>query len=429
MKENILQTAQNIHCIGIKGTGLSALAGILQAQGKNVTGSDANGPHHDAKNISQNIDLVIYSAAVPPENIERKTAQAEGIPELSYPEALGILTQNYKTIAICGTHGKTTTTSMVATILKDEIDPTILVGANISILDGHNFYLGKGEYLIIEACEYQRHFLHYYPDIICVTNIELDHVDYFEDENDYEDAFISFFLRLSENGTIVVPKDHEKVMKLIEEVQKKRPDISVVNYSKEDSEFAQIEPVIPGEHNRYNGLAALKTAQTVSNISKEAIQKINNFTGASRRFEQFICTNGQVIIDDYAHHPTAVKATLKAARAKFGPDKSILCVFQPHQHSRTRKLLKGFLGSFNEANEVIIPNIYQTRDSQEDIQSMSAEFFVEELSKHHPNVHYGHGLEKTLYDIQNRQNDFDIIIFMGAGDIITISDQLKSSSR
>lgn len=429
MKETILQSAKNIHCIGIKGTGLSALAGILEAQGKTVTGSDASGPPHDAKNITPGIDLVIYSAAVPSENIERKTAQAEGIPELSYPEALGQLTQNHKTIAICGTHGKTTTTSMVATIIKDEVDPTILVGANIPALANRNFHYGKGEYLLIEACEYQRHFLHYYPDIICITNMELDHVDYFKDENDYQDAFASFLLRISENGTIIIPKKNEKIKKLTKDVQQSRPDIKFIEYGKDDPDFQKIHPSIPGEHNRLNALAALKTGQTIISLGDEVIQKLNSFTGASRRFEQFNYPNGPIIIDDYAHHPTAVNATIRAARAKFGPDSKILCVFQPHQHSRTKKLLKQFTTAFQAANEVIIPNIYKTRDTQEDIESITAESFVKELSKHHSHVEYGHGLEKTLYNIQNRLEEFDVIIFMGAGDIIAISNQLKSSSK
>lgn len=428
MKHNILQTSQNVHCVGIKGTGLSALAGILAEQGKTITGSDASGPAHDAKNITQDIDLVIYSAAVAEYNIERTAARSMGIKQLSYPEALGLLTENHTTIAVCGTHGKTTTTSMLSIILKDVIDPTILVGAKIRELHDRNFRVGQGKYLIIEACEYQRHFLHYFPDIICLTNIELDHLDYFQDEDDYRDAFESFLLRLPPDGKVIANQDDTNVVKVCEAIKQQRPDIVFIFYSSGNSEFQEFDLTTPGEHNNYNAMAALKTAESAVKIDKsKAIKQLNNFTGAGRRFEQFKCSNGTVIVDDYAHHPTAISATLKAARKKFGPDATILCVFQPHQHSRTIKLLKAFKNSFEQANEVIIPNIYQTRDTEEDIKSITAESFVEELLEHHNNVQYGHGLQKTLYDVQNRHKEFDVIIFMGAGDIITISDQLKSS--
>lgn len=187
---------------------------------------------------------------------------------------------------------------------------------------------------------------------------------------------------------------------------------------------------IPGQHNIYNATAAFTAAREVTEVDKSAaIKELNTFKGTGRRFEQFLSSGGVIIIDDYAHHPTAIRATIKAAREKFGPDKRILCIFQPHQHSRTIKLLKKFTSCFNGADEVIIPNIYKVRDTEEDAKNMSAEKFVEALSHHHSNIHYGHGLEKTIEDVQNRFNDFDIILVMGAGDVIKVSDALKSSSK
>lgn len=424
--KNILAEAKNIHCIGIGGTGLSALAGVLRAKGKQVSGSDATIAPHHAENIPNDTQLVIYSAAVPDENVERMAAKSRGITQLSYPEALGLVTEEFRTIAICGTHGKTTTTAMTATILQNLIDPTVLVGASVPELGDRNYRVGKGDTLIIEACEYHRHFLHYTPTIVAITNIEIDHLDYFEDEDDYRDAFTSFLLRTKENGVIVANEDDPNVMKVCAELAKERPDLQILPYGRKHPEFHQFHLAIPGEHNVYNAAAALLAAQEATDINQEeAIEQLNEFKGTGRRFEQFLSSNGKVIIDDYAHHPTAIHATLKAARHKFGPDKRILCVFQPHQHSRTIKLLKSFIQSFHDADEVIIPNIFQVRDSQKDVKEMSAETFVSELQRHHPNAHYGHGLEKTTNNILSRLDEFDVILVMGAGDVTKIAKALK----
>lgn len=428
--KNLIQDAKNIHCIGIKGAGLSALAGLLRDKGKTISGSDSTGPPHDTENITPEMNLVIYSSAIPEENIERKAAHSMGIPQLSYPEALGLLTDDYKTIAICGTHGKTTTTAMAATILQEIIDPTVLVGATVPELDNKNYRAGEGEHLIIEACEYQRHFLHYTPAVVILTNIEIDHLDYFKDEADYLDAFNSFLLKIVEGGAIIANEDDKNVQKVCEWIQQERTDITIIPYGKKSPEFRKFDLSIPGDHNVYNATAALVAAENITKIDKtKAIETLNTFKGTGRRFEQFLRSNGQIIIDDYAHHPTAIRATLRAARKKFGADKKILCVFQPHQYSRTIKLLKGFASSFADADEVIIPNIYQVRDTAEDLQSMSPETFVKEISKHHPAAFYGYGLEKTFKDIQNRTEEFDVIITMGAGDITTLSEKLKSSSK
>lgn len=428
--ENILETAKKIHCIGLNGTGLSALAGILREKGKIISGSDSCATPHDAKNITEGIELVIYSAAVPRDNIERLEADKRGIPQYSYPEALGLMTRQYRTIAICGTHGKTTTTAMTALILKDAIDPTVLVGARVHELGEKNYRTGKGEYLIIEACEYQRHFCNYSPEIVTITNIEFDHPDYFPDENDYRSAFESFISRLPENGTIIANYDDPNVVLVCSSVSTARKSIKIVPFGQDHPYFTQLKLTIPGEHNRLNGVAALLTAQEAGKIdARKAMEQLHHFTGAGRRFEQFNSSSGTIIIDDYAHHPTAIRATLKAAREKFGLDKKILCIFQPHQYSRTIKLFKEFAESFQLADEVIIPNIYKVRDSEQDSRAITPESLVEEIKKHHKKAIYGKGLEKTFYDVQNRIKEFDVIIVMGAGDITTLTARLKSSSR
>ena len=426
--ENTLQKSNKIHCIGINGSGLSALAGILSKTGKQITGSDSSGIAHNEANIEAELDMIIYSTAIPKDNVEIQAAKKLNIPLYSYPEALGLLTELYTTIAICGTHGKTTTTAMIATILKDLIDPTIIVGAGVHELGDKNYYSGKSKYLIIEACEYQRHFLNYHPDIITITNIEIDHLDYFEDKNDYKYAFESFIAGLPENSKIIANYDDQTTRNVCENISHLNNRPKVIFFGSDNPYFNKLNLSIPGKHNIYNAIAALETAQQITEINiDESIKKLNKFMGAGRRFETFKRADGITIIDDYAHHPTAIKATLKAAREKFGPNAKILCVFQPHQYSRTIKLFKDFANSFSMANEVIIPNIYQVRDNPQDISNMSPEKLVNEISKHHKKATYGFSPEKTLYDIKNRINDFDVIIVMGAGDITKIAQSLKEN--
>lgn len=424
--ENILQKARKIHCIGINGSGLSALAGILTEKGKIITGSDSNGIPHNEANITNDLDLIIHSAAIPKNNVELQKAKKLKLPLLSYAEALGFLTEQYTTIAICGTHGKTTTTAMVATILKDLIDPTVIVGSRIHELGDKNYRCGKSEYLIIEACEYQRHFLNYHPNIITITNIEIDHLDYFKDENDYRSAFESFIARLPLNGKIIANIDDNNIKKVCEGSGSLENRPKILFFGKDNPYFNKLNLSIPGRHNIYNAVAALETTRQITDIDiEQAIKKLNNFTGAGRRFETFERTDGKIIIDDYAHHPTAIKATLAAARERFGPDARILCVFQPHQYSRTIKLFNEFANSFSMADEVIIPNIYEVRDKAKDLSLTSPEKLVNEISKHHKKAAYGFGLNKTLYDIQNRIEDFDVIIIMGAGDITRLAGSLR----
>jgi len=418
---------KKIHFIGIKGTGMSALANVLKEKGKIITGSDSNGPKETKENIKKDLELIIYSAAVPKTNIERKEGKKKEIKEMSYAEALGLFSIGYETIAICGTHGKTTTTGMISTCLKDEIDPTIIVGANIQELDNKNYRKGKSKYLIIEACEYKRHFLEYKATIVIITNIEIDHLDYFKNEEDYKDAFKEFLLQIKKNGTIIANYDDKNVKEICKEISKKRPDIKIISYSKNSKLFNQLNLSIPGEHNKYNAIAALTATMELTKVDSSTIVKIlNKFHGANRRFQEHKLKNGSILIDDYAHHPTAVKKTIEAARNKFGRKSKILCIFQPHQHSRTKKLLKEFKTSFSDANEVIIPNIFTVRDSKKDIEEMTAEKFVEELKIHHKKVLYGNGIKNTTKLIKEKLKDFDVIILMGAGDIIKISKKLTS---
>lgn len=391
----------NIHFIGIAGSGMSALAHIIKSYGISITGSDIEESPHKAENIDNDVDLVIYSPAIPETNIEIQTAKQKKIKTISYPEALGLLTKSFDTIAVCGTHGKTTTTGMIAAaLIANNLDPTVLVGANIAELDNLNCRVGKSNILLIEACEYKRAFLNYHPKYIVLTNIEADHLDYYKDEQDYKNAFTEFINKLPEDGILVSNSNANNAVSF--------------NLS------------IPGEHNIQNAKLAYALTMQFNADPQATINALNSFKGASRRFEIKGTIGKTTIIDDYAHHPTAIRATLKATREKYGADKNILCVFQPHQYNRTHKLLKDFSTSFADADAVIIPNIYKVRDTIEDQNKISPQKLVEAISNNHPNAIYGNGLRETEQKIKKSLNEYDIVITMGAGDVWKVSESLTN---
>jgi UDP-N-acetylmuramate--alanine ligase len=430
-----MKTFNKVHFVGIGGSGLSALARIYKGMGKTVSGSDsAISPvieelkragikieiGHKSSNIQEDTDLVVYTQAVNEDNPEVLKAKELGINLYSYPQALGELTKSYKTIAVCGTHGKTTTTGMIGSALVDAgLDPTILVGSDIHELQNSNARIGKSNLLVIEACEYRRAFLNYEPHFIVLTNLEPDHFDYYKTFKDYLKAFREFIEKLPENGTLIANSDDESVRSVMGELK----NINIVTFGKSsetDYHFDVIKNLnlsVPGEYNKMNALAAYALCMELGADKSIVVQSLQSFKGAARRFEFKGKIGKTQIYDDYAHHPTAIKAALKAAREKFGKKTKILCVFQPHQYSRTFHLLKEFGKAFSDADEVIIPNIYGVRDSLEDEKSISAEDLVKEISKNHKKVFYGEGLEKTAEIIKNRIGEWDFVFTMGAGDV------------
>lgn len=457
---------QNFYFIGIGGSGMSAIAALLHEQGKVVRGSDmqqnafvealqqkgiAVNIGHDANNLTPDTEAVIYSSAIPENNPERQIATQYGIRQFSYSEAVGeLLTKQHNTIAICGTHGKTTTTSMAAiAFIAAEKDPSVIVGAQVPELLHANYRLGGGEWFIVEACEYQRSFLHYRPKVIIITNIEVDHLDYYQDRDDYLQAFVQFLQRLPSDGLIVANADDSSVVEVIKKYQETHPDRRIVWYGaqnnaeyvfKKSDESIQIyyktemlgtlQLAIPGEHNVMNALAVLALCHTLKFTLQPVIKALEGFKGAERRFQLVGYVSALQcevpIIDDYGHHPTEIAVTLKAARDKFGSEAKILCIFQPHQHSRTQALLEDFRRCFNYADTVIIPNIYAARDTAAMKEAMSAKKFVEELSKVHPDVRHGEGLEATANKAKMLAQQFDVIITMGAGDVGKVAGMLIS---
>lgn len=450
----VLSASNHIHCIGIGGSGLSGLACLLQEQGYIITGSDEHQSHitenlirkginvfigHSEKNIGSDVDLVIFSSAIPKNNIERQTGLNQKIEQISYPKAIGLLTEHYKTIAVCGTHGKTTTTGMAsAAFIKNGTDPTVIIGSPIKELKNQNYKKGSSPLFILEACEYQRAFLNYKPYIILITNIEPDHLDYYQNFEDYQKAFGQFIENLDPAGFIIANADDETVTELCRKSGKK-----IVSYGRgkksdytlrageiyyKNQKKCTLSLQIPGDHNRLNALAAFTLCSELNLDNTKTARALNKFHGAKRRFELKGRMGKTMIIDDYGHHPTEIKATLQGLREKYGKEKKVICVFQPHQYNRTHKLLKQFTEAFNLADEVVIPNIYKARDQKQDMEIINEEKFVQALQMYHTNVRYTHGLENTQKYLQQHRTKYDIIITMGAGDVGKIAEALLKNA-
>ena len=430
-----LEEIKHIHFIGIGGIGASSLAQIFYEKKKKISGSDKfrssitdklekSGINvkigHNAKNINKKHELVVFSPAIPSNNEELKEAKRLGIKAISYPEALGELTKNYFTIAIAGTHGKSTTTAMTALILeKNGLDPTVIVGTKVKQFKNRNYRVGKSKYIVIEACEYKRSFLNVHPDILIITNLEADHLDYYKNFSDYESAFIELIGKISKTGYLVINRENKALQNL-----KKDTKIEIVEWSHDDENKINLKLKQPGKFNQENAQNAATAAQ-ILNIPDSGIKKsLETFTGTWRRMEEkkkkgYSC----LFIDDYAHHPTEIDLTLNALREKYS-NKKILAIFQPHQHSRTKLLLKEFGSSFIQADKVIIPNIYEVRDTEEDIKSVNINDVVNEIKKHKIKAENGKGLEKTAEYIKENHKKWDVIVTMGAGDITTIYNML-----
>lgn len=458
-RNEVLSKAARIHCIGVGGIGVSALARLLQEQGHTVTGSDTETSAtteslttagisvtigHRRENLTAKGDLpnlVIHSLAIDASNPELKEARFKKIPVLSYPEAVGRLSENFYTIAICGTHGKSTITAMISKILiENNFDPTVIVGTKLKELKGENYRLGKSKILVLEACEYKRAFLNYHPKAIILHTLDPDHLDYYRDFNDYLQAFGEFANRLPVDGYFFANLDDEDVHQILQVLQNKKfPSHNVFTYSSQyaSSDFylmggkiiqrnarvGELNLKIPGQHNRSNALAAFALGAILGIKPADILKSLNHYEGAFRRFELKGKLGKTLFIDDYAHHPTEIKATLQAARERF-PKEKICVVFQPHQYNRTKNLLKEFAASFQDADEVIISNIYEVRDRKEDMQAVSAEKLVQAIRKNHPHVQDGEGMEATGEWLKKHAKKFDVIFTMGAGDVWKIAEKL-----
>jgi UDP-N-acetylmuramate--alanine ligase len=447
---------KHIHLIGIGGTGLSAIARVLLETGYMVSGSDrvespftsdlqSAGAVIYSGHLPGNVrgaDLVVRSSAIPDDNPEVIAAQSLRIPIMKRAEFLNRLMEGKLGIAVAGTHGKTTTASMIAwSLLSLGKDPTFIVGGILENL-GVNARAGKGDTFVIEADEYDHMFLGLEPSIEVITNIEHDHPDCYPTPDDFQAAFIEFMQKLRPSGTLIACVDDPGACELIKEAQKAEKEVigyttKPLNesgltewaYAKEmganelggftfvaniRGQETKVNLQIPGLHNVSNALAALTVAQLLGLPVSETAQVLSRFTGTRRRFEVRGEVNGIVVVDDYAHHPTEIRATLNAARTRY-PTRRIWAVWQPHTYSRVQTLFNAFVNAFSEADEVIVTEIYAAREPK---QAYSSKRIADALPHA---AHFIADIEDASNFLLNKLKPGDVLLVLSAGDADRIS--------
>ncbi|MDI6602642.1 MAG: Mur ligase domain-containing protein [Patescibacteria group bacterium] len=439
-----------IHFIGIGGIGVSALAQYYLVKGHQVSGSDLVSSEitkalkklgmkiaigkHKKDNLPKDVNLVIYSLAIQKTNPELKTARKKRIKCLSYPQALGELTKKHFTIAVSGTHGKSTTASMIGLLLvRAGFDPTVIVGTKLKEFGNSNCRVGKSKYLVIEADEHSASFLNYWPKIIVLTNIEKEHLDYYKNLNNILKTYKKYIGHLLKDGCLVVNKDDKNIYRTISTVVK-----NVLWYSLKNKESEKLRKIlkIPGEHNVYNALAALAVGRVLKIPDKISFKALSEYKGSWRRFEEKQSTINNkrlTIISDYAHHPTEIKVTLKAAREKF-PKKKIWCIFQPHQYQRTYYLFNDFVKVFKEVpvDKVIITDIYDVagREKKKIKEKVNSKKLVrvicKSLTSTAPAIIYLAKGRIVEYLKKNLKGG-EVVIIMGAGDIYNMTLRLTKN--
>ncbi|HWO06992.1 MAG TPA: Mur ligase domain-containing protein [Candidatus Paceibacterota bacterium] len=420
---------KHIHMVGIGGIGMSALAQLLAHQGKKVSGSDREETPavallkrrgipvtvgHAAENIPAGVEMLIYSDAVWPDNPERSHAAQSDIKQISYFEALGIVSRQMRTIAVAGTHGKTTTTGMLAAILKDaQENPTAIVGSIVQDF-GSNFLAGKDDLLVVEACEYRDHLLELSPETLVITNIELDHTDFFPSLNAVQNTFRAAAERVPENGAIVTNPHDPNIAPILSHVRAR-----VVDYTQESVPALSLI----GEFNRANAQAAKAGARAAFPEISPAVADatLAQFKGSWRRFEfKGETAAGAFVYDDYAHHPTAIEKTIAGAREKF-PDKRIVVAFHPHLYSRTKSLLNEFAQALSRADEAIVVPIYAAREAPDP--SISNEVLAAAARTAGGRAQALNSFEEIRAALSKYGND-TLVVTMGAGDIYKVAEQI-----
>ncbi|MEK9130457.1 MAG: UDP-N-acetylmuramate--L-alanine ligase [Patescibacteria group bacterium] len=477
-----LEKIKNVHIIGIGGIGISAIAKMMLKLGKKVSGSDINSSEiikdlknrgvkiylkHKKENLSADVDLIIYSSAVSknnPELLQAKKLQATRLAlrakrvclcspcfageadklTYSYFEFLGELSKEKFTVAVSGTNGKSTTTSMLGLILEAaKTDPIIIVGSKVNQPTWEeNFRMGSGNYFVVEACEYQANMLNLYPQIIVLTNIEEDHLDYYKDINDIKKTFQKYIEKLPQNGILIANIDDKNIKLILKKI--KKPKFEIFTFGQSKKADYQIKNIIkkpglikftieynkigekfvlqvPGLFNIYNATAAIIVAVKI-NASLNVIKKVlKNFKGIWRRFEKVGEKNGAIIISDYAHTPTAIQGTIQAAK-DFYPNRRIVVAFQPHHRDRTKKLFNDFVKSFDCVDYLILSEIFDVagREDKKN-KNISSNDLVQVIKKRlafkNKQVLYAKDLNETKKLILKNLEPNDLILLIGAGDI------------
>jgi len=445
-----------IHLIGIGGSGMRALAKMLLDRGAIVSGSDASASGaterlaqrgvtisigQRGENIPNPCETVVYSAAINEQNPELLEACQRGVEVLKYSQMLGRLMSEKIGLAISGTHGKSTTTAMVAYVLhKANADPSFIVGATVEQLGGPSG-AGQGKHFVAEACEFDRSFLNLHPHYAAILNIEEDHLDCFGDLNAIIEAFRAFASGLAPGGVLVANGEDRNVLEAVEDVAcdvetfglgadchwrglilKTNRGRIQMDICKDGKVFGDLWVPIPGLHNAYNTLAAVALLYHAGLQAEYITRHLETFAGTKRRMTFKGEVAGVKVVDDFAHHPTEIQATLRAIKNHYLPER-ILCVFQPHQHSRTRFLLKDFAQSFALAEEVIVPEIYFVRDSEKEKDHISSQDLVAQIRLRGGVAIYLETFEDIVQHLMAQAGRGDLIVTMGAGNVWEVADE------
>jgi UDP-N-acetylmuramate--alanine ligase len=456
---------KRFHFIGAGGVGMSGLAKLLLKNGAIVSGSDQTASGvienlcklgaqvnigHNAGNLGPQTEAVVISAAIDEDNPELKAAREKECKIYKYAEMLGQLSNCYEPIAVAGTHGKSTTSGWLVYCLKEAgADPNFIVGAEITQL-GSSSGVGNGRYFVAEACEYDRSFLNIKPKIACILNIEQDHLDYYKDEGEIIDAFAEFARGVREGGVLIANGQDPNVAKIIMDsrlrwndkgnnpvhcetfgIEKRcnwrAQDIRLVDgfYAFElyhnDEVLGSTRISLPGRHNVLNAVAVAAMATNTGFAPERVLELLGEFTGMDRR----LMLKGRVgeitVLDDYAHHPTEIRASLAAMRQRYEPER-IWCIFQPHQYSRTRFLLDDFAESFKLADVTIVPEIYFVRDSELAKKEVNARVLVERIRDNGSEAVFIDGFGAICDYLKSKVGPGELVVTMGAGDIWKVAD-------
>jgi len=447
---------KQIHMVGIGGIGMSGIAEILLLRGYNVTGSDSNLSEttkrleelgakifqgHSASNI-EGADVVVYTSAVKAEeNEETKAALTAQIPVIKRSEMLAELMRMKYGIGIAGTHGKTTTTTLAGHVIQDgNYDPTIIVGGRVHSFDKTNAVVGKGDIIIVEADEFDRTFLRLSPSLAVITNIEAEHLDIYEDLDDVKEAFIEFANKVPFYGAVIVCLDDPNVRSILPDIERRtitygftpQAEVRAVNIGQkgfrstftvlyQDEPIGEIALMAPGDHNIKNALAAVAIGLELGMEFEDIKKGLERFKGVFRRFQPKMDHDNILVIDDYAHHPTEVQATIKAAR-KGWEDRRIVAVFQPHLYSRTQEMHQEFGLSFFDAEVLVVTDVYPSREKP--IEGVTGKLIADAAKTYgHKDVHYVRDKRDLPSRLKSIVQDGDIVITMGAGDIYKFGEQ------
>ncbi len=455
----MFQSYRHVHFVGIGGIGMSALAKWFIHERVRVSGSDLSAntitedlrkrgarffSGHAVSNIAQDVDLLIYTSAIPQDNTERQYAQERGIPQKSYFEMLGEISKSFSTIVVTGTNGKSTTTAMLGLLLEAAgYDPTVLVGSLVPGFPDGNLRLGKGRFFVVEGCEYRANMMNLEPEMIVLTNIEEDHLDYYRDLAHIQETFQAFVQKLQGKGLVVynamdsgtkplhffrsvgygLEKETDYVARQRRVLQGSQ-QVSIYRHEAQEISMGDLTLQIPGTFNVMNALAAISAAMEIGIPFETCRRVLEQFKGIWRRFERLGVWKGADILSDYGHHPSAIAQTIEAAR-EFFPGRRIILCYQPHQHDRTKKLFNEFVQTLALADHAIVVEIYDVAGRNE-VHDVSSKDLVLAIKKKDSakDIVYAEDFMAAEQLLRDHIQPNDVLLMMGAGDIDSLARKL-----